>query len=165
MERNISLCQIKQKQYIQKHQILLNILQIRIKNLFKNTNKTAFQCDISNPEFRNQKNQLSLKLKYYLLINWEETINQNEQFYQNILKILDGCQAQKDQRFKIIKDLTEFYYINMSFFKTIQYLKLNSSELLKKKWIVLRVKSRQYRISRYYIQNFVQYLYIKNIEN
>ncbi|CAD8113689.1 unnamed protein product [Paramecium sonneborni] len=41
--------------------------------------------DISNADFKNQKNQLSLNLKYNLFNNWEETINQQEQFYQNCM--------------------------------------------------------------------------------
>ncbi|CAD8206714.1 unnamed protein product [Paramecium pentaurelia] len=39
--------------------------------------------DISNADFKNQKQQLSLNLKYNLHNNWEETINQYEEFYQN----------------------------------------------------------------------------------
>ncbi|CAD8200351.1 unnamed protein product [Paramecium octaurelia] len=41
--------------------------------------------DISNKNFKIQKQQLSLNLKYNLHNNWEETINQYEQFYQNSL--------------------------------------------------------------------------------
>ncbi|CAD8095569.1 unnamed protein product [Paramecium primaurelia] len=41
--------------------------------------------DISNANFRSQKQQLSLNLKYNLHNNWEETLNQYEQFYQNSL--------------------------------------------------------------------------------